>query len=119
MADEQYRIYSSFTPVIKSGETAEINVTQTLSQGAVQLLHANGPTVKVAVQGPQTTITEDDIVGVYPAPNSTDSPDDYLPHIALGRRTLPWERRGPADGAPWLALLVITQADLLMRRNIV
>jgi len=114
MADELYRIYSSLDPVIKSGETAEINVSQILTQGATALLHATGPTVKVAVQGPQTSLTEDDISGVYPAAGSTDSPDDYLPHIALTRRTLPWERRGPADGAPWLALLVITQSDLNM-----
>jgi hypothetical protein len=114
MANELYRIYSSLDPVIKSGETAEINVSQILTQGATALLHATGPTVKVAVQGPQTSLTEDDISGVYPAAGSTDSPDDYLPHIALTRRTLPWERRGPADGAPWLALLVITQSDLNM-----
>src|ERR1700722_3436959 len=114
MANELYRIYSSLDPVVKSGETAEINVAQSLTQGAAALLHATGPTVKVAVQGPQTSLTEDDISGVYPAAGSTDSPDDYLPHIALTRRTLPWERRGPADGAPWLALLVITQSDLNM-----
>jgi hypothetical protein len=113
MANELFRIYSSFDPIIKSGETAEINASQTLT-GATAMLHASGPTVKVAVQGPQTSLTEDDISGVYPAAGSTDSPDDYLPHIALTRRTLPWERRGPADGAPWLALLVITQSDLNM-----
>lgn len=117
MANELYRIYSSLTPVVKSGETAEINVSQILNDGATSYLHATGPTVKVAVQGPQTSLTEDDISGVYPAPGSTDSPDDYLPHIALTRRTLPWERRGPADGAPWLALLVITQGDLEMVFN--
>jgi hypothetical protein len=117
MANELYRIYSSLDPVIKSGETADITVTQSLQQGAAQLLHESGPAVKVAVQGPQTEITESDISGVYPAPGSTDSPDDYLPHIALSRRTLPWERRGPKDGAPWLALLVISDADMLVPFN--
>src|SRR6266568_2238485 len=114
MGNELYRIYSSLTPVVKSGETAAIGVTQTLNQGATALLHEAGPAVKIAVQGPQTEITESDISGVYPAPGSTDSPDDYLPHIALTRRTLPWERRGPKDGAPWLALLVISDFDMLV-----
>jgi len=116
MANELYRIYSSLTPVVKSGDTAAITVSQTLTQGATALLHESGPPVKVAVQGPQTEITESDISGVYPAPGSTDSPDDYLPHIALSRRTLPWERRGPKDGVPWLALLVISDADMLVPR---
>jgi hypothetical protein len=115
VASESYCIYDSFTPVIESGQTAEIIVSQTLTQGAAALLHASGSTVKLTVQGPQTSLTEDDISGVYPAPGTTDSPDDYLPHVALKRRTLPWERRGPADGTPWLALLVITQSDLNMR----
>jgi hypothetical protein len=117
VTSELYRIYSNFTPLVKSGEAAEINVSENLSQGATALLHASGPTIKLSVQGPQTSLTEDDISGVYPAPGTTDSSDDYLPHIALTRRTLPWERRGPADGAPWLALLVIRQADLSMRFN--
>jgi hypothetical protein len=113
MANEDYRIYSSLDPVIHSGETGEIAVTQSLTGDKLPtLLHASGPTVKVSVQGPQTSITEEDIVGVYPAPGSNDSPDNFLPHIALSRRTLPWERRGPQDGAPWLALLVVTQDDL-------
>lgn len=114
MAEEQYRVYASLTPVIPSGDTAEIAVNQTLT-GNGALLHTSGPTVKVSVRGPQTAITEDDISGVYPAPGSNDSPDEFLPHIALSRRTLPWERRGPADGTPWLALLVVTQADLTVR----
>src|SRR5947209_1809201 len=110
MVSEFYRIYGSFTPAVRSGQTSDISVAQELKKGSTALLHASGPNVKVAVQGPQTALTEDDIVGVYPAPGSTDSPDDYLPHIALTRRTLPWERKGPKDGAPWLALLVIKQS---------
>ncbi len=114
MAEEKYRVFASLTPVILSGQTAEITASQTLTNHG-PLLHASGPAVKVLVEGPQTSITDDDIAGVYPASGSTDSPDNFLPHIALTRRTLPWERRGPVDGTPWLALLVVTEADLTVR----
>jgi len=126
MASELYQVYSSFTPLIKSGDTAEIDVTEVLSTtdvtetkatGTMDLLHTSGGSVKIVVQGPQTSLTEDDISGVYPAPSSTDSPDNFLPHIALTRRTLPWERRGPADNTVWLALLVINANDLLISES--
>jgi hypothetical protein len=112
---DEFRIYSSFRPVVPSGKIATLAVAQTLTDGTTQLLDAAGPPVKIAIQGPQTALTEDDIVGVYPAPGSTDSPADFLPHIALTRRTLPWERNGPATGpkafAPWLALLLVKPSD--------
>jgi hypothetical protein len=131
MANEQIQIYSDFTPVAQAGDIVEIGVTQTLTNGSMAMLntaskngHAktqspNAPTVQVSIQGPQIALSEDDISGVYPAPGSTDSPDNYLPHIALTRRTLPWERSGPNGKAPWLALLLVTQADLQEPRPLV
>jgi len=122
MANELYKIYSSFDPVAHSGDTLQIHVTQTLQKGSVDYLKTTGPDLKVAVQGPQTQLTETDISGVYPAAGSDDSPDNFLPHIALARRTLPWERIGPGPKTPvpntptvpWLALLVLTQDDLTL-----
>jgi hypothetical protein len=46
------------------------------------------------VEGPQLQLTPADVAGVYPAAGSEESPDEFLPHIALERRTLPWERIG-------------------------
>ena len=118
MPSTDYRIYSSANPIVHSGDTVKIDVLQTLTPqgGGAALLNTTGPSIEVQVQGPQVQISEADIVGVYPAANSTDSPDNYLPHIALSRRTLPWERIGPdgikGSGVPWLALLVLTDADM-------
>ena len=77
-------------------------------------LKTTGPdSVHVVADGPRTALTADLIAGVYPAPGSETSPDEFIPHIALTRRTLPWERRGPQGGIqPWLALIVVSDADL-------
>ncbi len=126
MAKEEYKIYSSIVPVVgHAGDTVEISVSQSLKQGAKDLLSTTGVAkVEVALQGPQLSLTDADISGVYPAAGSTDSPDNFLPHIALTRRTLPWERQGPATAAagqpavPWLALLVLTASDLSTGLNL-
>ena len=51
---------------------------------------------------------------MFPAPGSDQSPDEFLPHIAFSRRTLPWEREGPdsAPTTPWLALLLFKESEL-------
>src|SRR6185503_18441067 len=42
------------------------------------------------------------------------SADEFLPHIALTRRTLPWERLGIDNdiAKPWLALVVFSESEL-------
>ena len=64
------------------------------------------------MEGPQVRLLASDVAGVFPAPDSDTSPDEFLPHIALTRRTLPWDRPGPVAGAPWLALLLLRQGEL-------
>ena len=101
-------VYNDCIPLVPSGTTVEITCDQSLEN----LLEVATPNkVKIKVDGPQLKLTPADIAGVYPAPGSDDSPDEFLPHIALKRRTLPWERTGPAAGAPWLALLVVKESD--------
>lgn len=113
----QSQFLSNVIPLIDSGlAPTPITVTQTLGdagKGEVLLQHTDGAQqVYIQVNGPQTALTQDDIAGVYPAPGSTNSPDNYLPHIALKRRTLPWERTGPMGQKPWLALLLLKNSEL-------
>ncbi|HEY4359258.1 MAG TPA: hypothetical protein VGN16_26150 [Acidobacteriaceae bacterium] len=113
---DQVQFLNNLTPLIDSGTpSAPITVTQTLNSlvPAGSILAFTGPTsVNIQVNGPQTSLTQSDISGVYPAAGSLDSPDDYLPHIALHRRTLPWERKGPGGAKPWLALLLLKDSEL-------
>jgi hypothetical protein len=105
---------NSVDPILLSGQDAQdftIEQTLTIPSAADPLIDASG-TIQLQVNGPLTSLTEAEIAGVYPAPGSTDSPDTFLPHIALSRRTLPWERNGPTGTPPWLALLLLKDSEL-------
>src|SRR5262249_3126951 len=59
----------------------------------------------------------EEVAGCYPANNSTTSPEEYLPHIVLRRRTLPWERSAKLvagdDETPWMALVLLDEDELI------
>lgn len=104
-------IYSFCRPIVRAGQDEPIVVSQDLDGRLKQ----DGPnTVHVRIDGPQTVLLPDMIAGVYPAPGSDQSPDEFLPHIAFSRRTLPWEREGPEPTVttPWLALLLFKESEL-------
>ncbi len=81
------------------------------------------------VEGPRFRLPPTEVAGVFPPRNATGPFMDALPHITLGRRTLPWERTAdpqgvltlPAAGAggpaqptgkpPWLALLLFDDSE--------
>lgn len=118
MADGPW-IFDSAMPSARAGSTITVSPHQTVDavedgtfDGKLGYLAAES--VHLRVDGPRFSLTPEDVVGVYPAPGSDESSDEFLPHIALRRRTLPWERRGPtqtAGGEPWLALLLVTEDD--------
>jgi hypothetical protein len=107
-----YQIFSNCMPLADAGTVVTMTPTQTLGDGT-NLLQTEGPNaVKLKVEGPQLQITPADIAGVYPAPGSEESPDEFLPHIALDRRTLPWERIGPNGQKPWLVLMLLKESEM-------
>lgn len=112
MSDPIVQVFSKCVPLVAADQVVEIEVEQTLSADSTLLLHAAPSKVKVKIDGPRLQLTPDDVAGVYPAPGSTESPDEFLPHVALSRRTLPWERTGPQAGAPWLALMLFKESEL-------
>ena len=112
MSMEKTRIFDNCRPRVPAGQKISVQVAQTLKKGTTDLLSVIGnDKVTLMTGGPQTRLTPADIAGVYPAEGSTDSPDEFLPHIALTRRTLPWERVGPG-GSGWLALLLLKQSEM-------
>jgi hypothetical protein len=79
-----------------------------------------------AIEGPRFALPASEVAAVHPPRNAQGAFSEVLPHIVLGRRTLPWEREldphqliadpppdpdqpepRPLSGpVPWLALLV-------------
>jgi hypothetical protein len=101
-------VLSQYKPVATNDQTVEI----TVSQQAERLATDGQATVYFRPEGPRERFAETEVVGRYPAPGSNNSPDEFLPHIALSRRTLPWERNGTKKGDPWLALLLFKKSEL-------
>ena len=53
-----------------------------------------------------------EVYSVYPPRESIGAFSNCLPHIVLHRRTLPWEHVVKESGAPWLALLVVSEDEV-------
>jgi len=108
------QVFDNWLPAGLAGDKVTIDVGQTLvkNDGVTGLLTTTGPnSIYLKLQAPQVDLPPADLIGVYPAGRSTTSPDEYLPHMALNRYTLPWERVGPAPGKPWLALILYKASD--------
>ncbi|MEU5579227.1 hypothetical protein ABZ791_02065 [Streptomyces huasconensis] len=92
--------------------TYTFDVHQTLSQGSKQLAELNAVTRTVEVTAERFALTPEDVVAVDPPDGAVGNFTLTLPHLVLKSTTLPWSRQ-PGDGvsAPWLALLVLTDAD--------
>ncbi len=77
------------------------------------------------VEGPRFSLAPSEVAGVFPPRNGHGSFDSALPHVALGRRTLPWERAlgdaytaGPDETPfPWLALVLLETEECTIKRN--
>ena len=64
----------------------------------------------IRVAGPRWALDDSEIATRHPPENARGAFWDRLPHVSLGRRTLPWERP-LADGTPWLAMLVVAPGE--------
>src|SRR5688572_27711517 len=115
MSTVSTQIHSNCQVPAKSGTTIHIKPDQPVTYNGDDMLKLTGSKeVLVKVDGPRTQLNVDDIAGVYPAPASEESADEFLPHISLTRRTLPWERFGVDNDPvkPWLALVVYSSSEL-------
>ena len=66
------------------------------------------------VLAPRYAIDADDIQAYFPPSGGVADYTNVLPHLVLGSRNLPWERTvWPKGKEPWLALLVISEQDVL------
>lgn len=67
------------------------------------------------VLAPRYAIDADEIQACFPPSGGVADYTNILPHLVLGSRNLPWERTLWPDkkGEPWLALLVLSEQDIL------
>lgn len=105
-------------PTLPAG-TYEVAVRQVLDgHGAGHRVHDTfSSRARFHVLGPRFALEPAWIATRFPAPHSSGDHADVLPHVALSRSTLPWERRAeiggdPTEPSPWLAVLLFTEAEL-------
>jgi hypothetical protein len=64
------------------------------------------------VLAPRYSIDANEIQAYFPPNGGVADYTNTLPHLVLGSRNLPWERRPGEVGEPWLALLVISEQEV-------
>jgi hypothetical protein len=115
-------LYDSITPPLLDG-SYHFNVqTNVKVEGNSEPLSAADSYFNI--EGPRFSLSPAEVGGVFPPNNGHGDFSDTIAHVALTRRTMPWERDPllppPLDAtgavieginAPWLALLVFEETD--------
>lgn len=65
------------------------------------------------VLAPRYSIDGDEIQAYFPPPGGVADYRNVLPHLVLRSRNLPWERTLSAQKEPWLALLVLSEQEIV------
>jgi hypothetical protein len=65
------------------------------------------------IAGERYSLNPQDVLSVFPPPDSQGDYSNVLAHIVLRRSTLPWERLAQPgkEGWPWLAVLLFDEAE--------
>lgn len=117
-------LYDYARPPLVAGQyRVHVKTDVTLDGGAAAL---DGKEAYFDVVGPRFSLAPSEVAGVFPPRNGHGAFHSALPHIALGRRTLPWERAlgdafTAAPGAtpfPWLALVLFEEGEYELKRNV-
>src|SRR5215469_7948493 len=110
---EVYKLSDARRPSLESG-SYELEVKWNVKiDGEPETEKTNGTeTFKFNVDGERFWLNPNEIDSVYPPEASSGDYSRDLPHIALSRDTLPWERTAKTGSdAPWLALLLFNQDE--------
>jgi hypothetical protein len=97
----------------KSKEIGEQDGFAHVTRGEHPAAQVKLPTLTFSIAGERYALDPQQIVAVYPPEDSSGDYADALPHVILGRSTLPWEREGQAgrEETPWLAVLLFDQNE--------
>ncbi|MFI6497970.1 hypothetical protein [Nonomuraea typhae] len=102
-------LHDDYLPALPAGDY-RVEVTHTLQIGQEFTARQN-----FTVRGPQVAIDTGAVLARQPPDGSRGRFAEVLPHVVLGDPMLPWERalRGTSRHTPWLALLVLTDDQLV------
>ena len=114
LAAGQVRFYDGLTPALTAGPwTVQVSHDILTGDGTKVNTASFTASQDIQVTAPQFSLDASAVVAVYPPAASAGPYAEVLPHVLLADALLPWERPMPAAGAPWLALLVLTDDELI------
>lgn len=119
----EMKLYSACIPDMGAGDYT-INLKQELSGNEELPGVFENIDKHVEVTGPRLNLAGNEIFGSFPPNHAVGAFDNRLAHITLKRRTLPWERKtgdstdGTKERKPWLALVVLAEAEANFNRNV-
>jgi hypothetical protein len=111
VAPGSVRLYDRVEPALRAGlyrVASSLDVRP--AAGGAALAAPPTHATHVQVDAPRFVLDAGEIAAQHPPADATGTFADRLPHVVLGRRTLPWERR-LGDGTPWLALLLLRAGE--------
>lgn len=119
LAKGDMRIYDNYVPVLDVGDytiTVSQQVNPTTKKGDPLIDETYTQTQEFSVQGPRYTLPAEDLYSVFPPENGQGVFDQFLPHVVLTKKDLPWERNvfdetGRTQQTPWLALLLFVEGE--------
>ncbi|QNP74856.1 hypothetical protein IAG44_39030 [Streptomyces roseirectus] len=111
-------LHDHYLPALPAGDY-RIEATHALRTGPEASAQAVGGTFRAVqrftVRAPQVAVDTTAVVARQPPDSSEGRFAEVLPHLVLGDPMLPWERElsGADRSTPWLALLVLTDDQLI------
>ena len=130
----QMILYDDITPPLVDNSYRMTLQTKVTASGVDQPLDSKQAFFDI--EGPRFRLNASDVASVVPPRNGHGPFTDVVPHIAIYRRTLPWERKinldgkpvtPPTtnadlppldpDGLPWLALLLFEEGEYTLLEN--
>jgi len=125
-------LYDDILPPLRDNSYRMSVSTDVVISGAPQPL--NSRDVFFNVEGPRFSLSATEVGGVFPPRNGHGAFSESIPHIAILRRTLPWEREldpqnligtpslipntpAPQGQVPWLALLLFEEGEYTLLQN--
>jgi hypothetical protein len=111
------RFYDNYVPTLPAGDYL-LNVTQQVNPTNSGIDACYAASQVFSVQGPRYSLPGADIFSVFPPNNGQGIFDQFLPHVVLTPRELPWERNvfdqtSSTMRAPWLALLLFVEGETI------
>ena len=109
------RFYDNVVPTLEVGDYL-INVTQQINPKNSAIDECFAASQVFSVRGPRYALPSGDIFSIFPPNNSRGVFDQFLPHVVMSKRDLPWERNvfreeDRARQTPWMALLLFVEGE--------